>query len=1127
MNKNLQNILLRRRNAVEIPKGNSTFLENETKNLLISIQSLVDIKLANVNIDSIEIINSNDMLLSMNNGAYIIKLTDDGINLDIINDMDKISQNISDILNDLESIMTVTRNKIKDEINRKQVLVCSVAKNFESLGYSLSENAFNALMKLDDNDINKFYNNYQSQLEKIVGANVEYKPMYPNFPKQVMEMSDVELYLNALVHYWSFGTLLPDYEKLERPELTETTKYKYLDVAKENELENIITNLMAANVSIGPAEKEDLKVFAENVENWKDYIPANEMPNKENMAFVASMILEEANKQNRKATAKDFKGMFKTPTDILRFIVSQSIIRETGEKGNVSLDNLNNVVYGSEVGKMRNLILELLEETSPFARQDILKYENAWKRISEKIHPASNKNKYPHAAEVLGVEEYELLKTIKPLLKELSVYETIGELSKIESKYKELVDNKCKFKNKYIGKDPDEYIVEQIFTLKSKIDTSNISNDIKDKINKFVNKFETEIIDKQSKKVELTDLLIQIESNYELRRHRKNSFLYDKEDIDEVEKKIKTLKTEAEELKSNISKTKDVQLKDIISSFDFNMIIDRKNEINSIIAPTLEKINKMRETNKRIEQKLDKFMKSKDYNGAIELLSKYPGVFARHLDELLRKYVRTDDILDAFEKVSNQIAPSVLMQVKSHIEHRNENTDYRAFTSCKGDFKIYVTDNIYEPLSNEICEKVSNICKQALINEFKGKQGYNKVYMDKQFEKQIVPNGIRNATKGKETYVRGSRFELEKADEKMARENAPFELDQIRTEIKNLYDKIVFVESSISTYVKAIKDMSSEEVKEKSQEVSTLNNTIDSLKKELEPLKKELFEKEKKQKSLEELLVKEESKYVRGFIWWTDKNSGNNYDDRVDIDLSAVLYDENCKYSGHVSYTNLRNNDIVHSGDIVSGGPENGSGVAEFIDFDPEKVIESGARYISFQVNSFTGQSFKELPNISFGWMERDSIDKGEIFEPKTVKQKLDLSSSTQCTIPVMFDCVTKEFIWIDTNLDVDYCSNVESTRDKTQAILKTFIEPHKETLANLIRFNIEANGGEFVDVCAKLESGDVAFVMDYPKNKIEGVTYIRPMDIDIIMNDLMREATKEEKEKLTEINVDDVDINR
>ena len=46
----------------------------------------------------------------------------------------------------------------------------------------------------------------------MVGANVEYRPMYPNFPKQVVEASDCELLVYALTHYWTWGKWLPDYD---------------------------------------------------------------------------------------------------------------------------------------------------------------------------------------------------------------------------------------------------------------------------------------------------------------------------------------------------------------------------------------------------------------------------------------------------------------------------------------------------------------------------------------------------------------------------------------------------------------------------------------------------------------------------------------------------------------------------------------------------------------------------------------------------------------------------------------------------------------------------------------------------------------------------------------------------
>ena len=40
--------------------------------------------------------------------------------------------------------------------------------------------------------------------------------MYPNFPEQVMELSDAELYLNAIIHYLTDGKILPSYETEER-----------------------------------------------------------------------------------------------------------------------------------------------------------------------------------------------------------------------------------------------------------------------------------------------------------------------------------------------------------------------------------------------------------------------------------------------------------------------------------------------------------------------------------------------------------------------------------------------------------------------------------------------------------------------------------------------------------------------------------------------------------------------------------------------------------------------------------------------------------------------------------------------------------------------------------------------
>jgi uncharacterized protein YueI len=54
-----------------------------------------------------------------------------------------------------------------------------------------------------------------------VGAHVSMKAFYHNFPAQVMEASEIKLYLNGLLHYWSSGTYVPHTEEKERPDYNE------------------------------------------------------------------------------------------------------------------------------------------------------------------------------------------------------------------------------------------------------------------------------------------------------------------------------------------------------------------------------------------------------------------------------------------------------------------------------------------------------------------------------------------------------------------------------------------------------------------------------------------------------------------------------------------------------------------------------------------------------------------------------------------------------------------------------------------------------------------------------------------------------------------------------------------
>ena len=108
---------------------------------------------------------------------------------------------------------------------------------------------------------------------------------------------------------------------------------------------------------------------------------------------------------------------------------------------------------------------------------------------------------------------------------------------------------------------------------------------------------------------------------------------------------------------------------------------------------------------------------------------------------------------------------------------------------------------------------------------------------------------------------------------------------------------------------------------------------------------------------------------LRFFLWWKEGSVAGKATGRVDIDLSAVLYDAQWRYKEHISYTNLKSDRYraYHSGDITSAP----NGAAEFIDLDMPSIVRAGGRYVLMSVLSFTRHPFVELPECFAGWMLR------------------------------------------------------------------------------------------------------------------------------------------------------------
>lgn len=244
------------------------------------------------------------------------------------------------------------------------------------------------------------------------------------------------------------------------------------------------------------------------------------------------------------------------------------------------------------------------------------------------------------------------------------------------------------------------------------------------------------------------------------------------------------------------------------------------------------------------------------------------------------------------------------------------------------------------------------------------------------------------------------------------------------------------------------------------------------------------------------LPVEAKAKAMRGFVWWTNMENGQ----RVDLDLSAVVFDEKWGYLDHISYTNLRSKAFqgCHSGDIVDGGPAAGDGVTEFLDMDLDSVVAYGGRYVVYQVYSYTEQLFSALPYVSFGYMERQEVGSGEIFEPKLVRQRIDLVSETIVSIPMILDCVERKMVWCDAGIFADSCcshlggNNLESNLTGIALACYTMVHTHRTSLYDLLRMHVDARG----EVCETKEEADVIFDVE------EGIT---PFDTEIILAEYMQ----------------------
>lgn len=206
--------------------------------------------------------------------------------------------------------------------------------------------------------------NAERNAKKLKGADVEYRPMYPNFPQQVMEASDFELHMNAIIHYFTHGAWTPEYEKLSRKYAIEPTKLITIDTISKDEFFGIFTDILASNESISQDDKDIVTWFLDNY--GSDLVMPSDIPHKENVAIVGAYMVE---------NGMDVSGLVKTSTDVLRIATAMS-------GGDMSLAD-NTRFTNFKRSQRRNLIKAL---GGVINIEDINRHSGKWTRLAHNLH---------------------------------------------------------------------------------------------------------------------------------------------------------------------------------------------------------------------------------------------------------------------------------------------------------------------------------------------------------------------------------------------------------------------------------------------------------------------------------------------------------------------------------------------------------------------------------------------------------------------------------------------------------------------------------------------------------------------------------------------------------------------
>lgn len=280
-------------------------------------------------------------------------------------------------------------------------LASSIQAELMKMGFVLEGKAYWTMCKAPKDWLISYHQTVIEFIKKQLGADINYSPMYVNFPEQVMDTFVVELFFNAMMSYMKGGEWQPSQQLKERDiAFEDITEHEVIKLSTEKDFANIFTNLVSINQSLTQDDKEIVEWF---VEKYNPLITPKNIPFKETLCMLAG---------------KGVDVPVKNVTDVLRIAVYLSggdISLPTVPKVTISDENASRSSFLSNLKQTqieyrnsfkfkkfsrpeRKYLLGLLERTN-LDISEMQTKQKRWLRLGEVLHVGDYAKRFPNSAE--------------------------------------------------------------------------------------------------------------------------------------------------------------------------------------------------------------------------------------------------------------------------------------------------------------------------------------------------------------------------------------------------------------------------------------------------------------------------------------------------------------------------------------------------------------------------------------------------------------------------------------------------------------------------------------------------------------------------------------------------------